>query len=137
MTRAQVAWRWSTARCSFARSSAADRWRSIGSPHTSRGSARSISILRQATLPAADVRIDVHNVFGTVTVLVPEGVEVRMEGGGLFSSEHVDISNSAVLDGAPVIRIRVSGMGGTVYVRTREQRGWVETMLGGGHDQGA
>jgi hypothetical protein len=87
--------------------------------------------LRQATLPAADVSIDVKNVFGTVTVLVPEGVDVRMEGGGLMSSEHVDISNSAVVPGAPVIRVRVSGIGGTVYVRTHQPAGWLETLPGG------
>ena len=87
--------------------------------------------LRQATLPAADVGIDVRNIFGTVTVLVPEGVDVRMEGGGLMSSEHVDISNSAIVHGAPVIRIRVSGVGGTVHVRTHQPPGWTGSLLGG------
>ena len=87
--------------------------------------------LRQATLPAADVSIDVKNVFGTVTVLVPDGVDVRMEGGGLLSSEHVDISNSAVVPGAPVIRVRVSGVGGTVSVRTHQPAGWLATLGGG------
>jgi hypothetical protein len=83
--------------------------------------------LREATLPGADVELDVHNIFGTVTVFVPEGVDVQIEGGGVMSSEKVDVASTrALVPGAPVIRIRVSGFGGTVYVRSQEARGWLD-----------
>jgi hypothetical protein len=88
--------------------------------------------LREATLPGSEVRLDIRNIFGTVTVLVPEGVDVRMEGGGLLASEHVDISNTRLIPNAPVIHIRTSGPGGTVYVRTSEPRGWLESLRSGG-----
>jgi uncharacterized protein DUF1707/cell wall-active antibiotic response 4TMS protein YvqF len=85
--------------------------------------------LRQATLPGPDVEVAIYNFFGTVTVFVPEGVEVSLEGGGLFASQHVDTSNAPLVPGAPVIRIRASGPGGTLYVRTREPRNWLDRVL--------
>jgi hypothetical protein len=87
--------------------------------------------LREATLPGAEVDLAVNNIFGTVTILVPEGVDVRIEGGGLFASQHIDTSNAPLAPGAPIIRIRASGPGGTLYVRNREPRAWIERMLTG------
>jgi hypothetical protein len=77
--------------------------------------------LREATLLAAEVELTIRNIFGTVRVLVPEGVDVRVDGGGLFASQHVDTSPRP-LPGAPVIRIHASGPGGTLYVRTHQPR---------------
>jgi hypothetical protein len=88
--------------------------------------------LREATLPGAEVDLAIHNVFGTVTVLVPEGVDVRIEGGGMFASQHIDTSRAPLAPGAPVIRIRASGPGGTLYVRNHEPRSWAERMLSPG-----
>ena len=87
--------------------------------------------LREARLPGSNAALDIHNIFGTVTVLVPDGVEVRIEGGGLLASQHVDISHATRVPGAPMIVIRASGPGGTIYVRTREPRGWLESILSG------
>ena len=33
--------------------------------------------------------LEVYNLFGTVTVIVPEGVEVVVRGGGLFASQRI------------------------------------------------
>src|SRR5579859_7060198 len=41
--------------------------------------------LRQATLPGSEIELSIQNIFGTVTVVVPDGVEVRIDGGGLFA----------------------------------------------------
>ena len=60
-----------------------------------------------------------RNIFGTVPILVHEGVEVRLSGGGLLASKHVDISPSRLVPGAPIIRIHASGPGGTLYIKTR------------------
>jgi hypothetical protein len=73
--------------------------------------------LREATLPGPEVHLAIRNVFGTVTVIVPEGVDVQLDGGGLFASQHVDIAHTQRLPGAPVIHIHASGPGGTLYVR--------------------
>jgi hypothetical protein len=87
--------------------------------------------LREATLLSAEVELSIRNIFGTVTVLVPEGVDVRVDGGGIFASQHVDTSPRPV-PGAPVIRIHASGPGGSLYVRTHQPRGWRDLLTSGG-----
>jgi uncharacterized protein DUF1707/cell wall-active antibiotic response 4TMS protein YvqF len=74
--------------------------------------------LREARLPGPEVDLTVRNIFGTVTVVVPDGVEVQIDGGGLFASEKIEVSATRPIDGAPVIRIHSSGPGGTIYVRS-------------------
>jgi Cell wall-active antibiotics response 4TMS YvqF len=37
--------------------------------------------LRGATIPSPELELVIYNLFGTVTVLVPEGADVRVEGG--------------------------------------------------------
>jgi hypothetical protein len=73
--------------------------------------------LRTATLPGAEVDLAVRNFFGTVTVIVPEGVDVQIEGGGLFASQYLDASSTTPMPGAPIVRIRASGPGGSLYIR--------------------
>jgi hypothetical protein len=75
--------------------------------------------LRETTLPGSEVELTIRNIFGTVTVLVPAGVDVRLDGGGLLASQHVDVSSTRLVPGAPIIRIHASGPGGTIYIRTR------------------
>jgi hypothetical protein len=87
--------------------------------------------LRQATLEAPEVDIAVHNIFGTVTVLVPEGTDVQVEGGtGLFASLRLDTTTSVPAAGGPVVRIHATGIGGTLNVRTREPKRLVQRLLG-------
>jgi hypothetical protein len=73
--------------------------------------------LRQATVMAPEVDLDLYNLFGTITVVVPEGVNVLVEGGGLFASTYVDPTAASAVHGAPIVRIRLSGPGGTLRVR--------------------
>jgi hypothetical protein len=84
--------------------------------------------LRQARLPGPEVVLEIFNLFGTVTVIVPEGIVVSVEGGGLFASQVIDAPAVPAIAGAPVLRIRVSGPGGTLYVRSREPE--PKTLLG-------
>ena len=74
--------------------------------------------LRQARLDGPDTHIEVQNVFGTVTLLVPEGVEVVVRGGGLFASQKIDAPDRPPISGAPRITIDTRGPGGTLHVRT-------------------
>jgi hypothetical protein len=76
--------------------------------------------LRQARLAGPEVELEIYNLFGTVTVIVPEGIGVSVEGGGLFASQVIDAPGVARVGGAPMLRIRMSGPGGTLHVRTRE-----------------
>ena len=75
--------------------------------------------LRQARLAEADTELRVHNVFGTVTVIVPEGVEVSVAGGGLFASQKIESPEHPPIPGGPRLVIHCSGPGGTLYVRAR------------------
>lgn len=78
--------------------------------------------LREARLSASDTEIAVHNVFGTVTLIVPEGLEVVVRGGGLFASQKIESPQHAPSPGGPRLIIDASGPGGTLYVRSRPPR---------------
>jgi hypothetical protein len=82
--------------------------------------------LREARLRSADIRLQVNNVFGTVTVIVPEGIEVVIEGGGWFASQKVETPAQPPLPGAPRLTIDCRGPGGTLYVRARPS--WKQSM---------
>jgi len=77
--------------------------------------------LRQARLAGEDTALEIHNVFGTVTVIVPEGVEVVVSGGGVFASQRIQSPERAPLAGGPRLAINTRGPGGTLQVRTRAQ----------------
>jgi hypothetical protein len=77
--------------------------------------------LRQARLAGPEVEVDVYNLFGTVTVTAPEGIEVSVHGGGLFASQVIDPPSGPRIPGAPKLRINVHGPGGTLYVRSRPE----------------
>jgi hypothetical protein len=78
--------------------------------------------LRQARLSGNDTEIAIHNVFGTVTVIAPEGIEVIVRGGGMFASQKIESPEAPPLPGGPRLVIDASGPGGTLYVRSRPPR---------------
>jgi hypothetical protein len=86
--------------------------------------------LRQARLSSDDTEIEVYNLFGTVTVIVPEGVEVSVDGGGMFASQVIDSPQVPPVANAPRLRIRLSGPGGTLYVRNRPPASTLEKVIG-------
>jgi hypothetical protein len=51
---------------------------------------------------------------------VPQGIQVTVEGGGMFASQVIEPSAVPPVAGSPQLRIRLSGPGGTLYVRSRE-----------------
>lgn len=75
--------------------------------------------LRQARLDGPETLLEVYNLFGTVTLVVPEGVEVNVRGGGLFASQKIDAPERPAIAGAPRLTIETRGPGGTLHVRTR------------------
>jgi hypothetical protein len=78
--------------------------------------------LRQARLAGPETVLEVYNLFGTVTVIVPEGVEVLVRGGGLFASQKIDSPERPPVGGGPSLTIDVRGPGGTLHVHTRPPR---------------
>lgn len=75
--------------------------------------------LRQARLAGAETVLEVFNLFGTVTLIVPEGVEVVVRGGGLFASQKIESPERLPIAGGPRLTIDARGPGGTLHVRTR------------------
>jgi hypothetical protein len=75
--------------------------------------------LSQARLDGPAVDLEIFNLFGTVTVIVPEGIQVNVSGGGMFASQVIQPPSSAPVAGAPKLRINARGPGGTLYVRSK------------------
>jgi hypothetical protein len=75
--------------------------------------------LRQARLAGPETGLEVYNLFGTVTVIVPDGVEVVVRGGGLFASQKIESPERPPIAGGPRVTIDTRGPGGTLHVRTR------------------
>jgi hypothetical protein len=74
--------------------------------------------LRHAVLPGPEIELDIRSWFGTTTIVVPEGVEVELTGGGLGATCNVDLEGDPGPD-APLVRIHRKGPFGTLNVRNR------------------
>jgi hypothetical protein len=74
--------------------------------------------LRQARLVGPETTLEIYNLFGTVTVIVPQGVEVVVRGGGLFASQKIESPDRPPVANAPRVTIDTRGPGGTLHVRT-------------------
>ena len=79
--------------------------------------------LREARLPGPEVELEIYNLFGTVTVLAPAGIAVEVEGGGMIASQVLEPPARPPPPGAPRLKIRIAGPGGTLHVRSSEERG--------------
>jgi hypothetical protein len=51
-------------------------------------------------------------------VIVPDGVEVLVSGGGLFASQKIESPERAPIAGGPRLATNTRGPGGTLHVRT-------------------
>lgn len=85
--------------------------------------------LRHARLADPETVLEVYNLFGTVTVIVPDGVEVVVRGGGLFASQKIESPERAPVAGGPSVTIDTRGPGGTLHVRTRPPRPTVKRSI--------
>ncbi|MGO9959904.1 MAG: DUF1707 domain-containing protein [Solirubrobacteraceae bacterium] len=85
--------------------------------------------LRQARLAGPETALEVYNLFGTVTVIVPEGVEVVVRGGGLFASQKIESPERPPIASGPRLTIDTRGPGGTLHVRTRPPRPTLKQSL--------
>jgi hypothetical protein len=77
--------------------------------------------LSQARLAGPEVELQIYNLFGTVTVIVPESVDVSVSGGGMFASQVIQPQVAPPVAGAPKLRIHARGPGGTLYVRAKSK----------------
>lgn len=78
--------------------------------------------LGEAAVEAALTTLQVRNLFGTVTILVPEAVRVEIDDGGVMLTNEVALPEAPPPARAPLIRIQTSGIGGTNYIRAMQPR---------------
>lgn len=79
--------------------------------------------LRQAVLPGPEVEIELKTVLGSVEVVLPEGAEVEVTGGGTLFERTLHLDGPPPAPGAPVVRIHVRGALGSATIRDRPSLG--------------
>jgi hypothetical protein len=72
--------------------------------------------LHDAVLSSHVTRIDASTTLGAVTIVVPDGVEVRLSGRAILGAKNSEVATTA-LPGAPVIDVRASVLLGNVTVK--------------------
>ena len=82
--------------------------------------------LRQALLQRRAATVAVTALFGNVSIMVPEGVQVRLTGPAILGSKSSKVRNPAgpANPDAPVIEVRCFILFGTVTARS-PKRGWL------------
>ncbi|MFB9235383.1 DUF1707 domain-containing protein [Plantactinospora siamensis] len=79
--------------------------------------------LQDAQLQHPVTVIEATAVFGSITVFVPEGVDVRLTGSAVFGSKESKMEG-APQHGAPVVEVRCLVRFGSVTVRPPKRRWW-------------
>jgi hypothetical protein len=92
--------------------------------------------LREAQTDADVVEITGKCVFGSVKVIVPEGVEVEMHGASAFSAKAINLAPVPRLPGTPLVRVGVNVYFGELKVRSQGPNSgsplarWVRDVFG-------
>ena len=75
--------------------------------------------LRGALCTDDVIEIEVWSALGNTKVIVPEGVEVELEGFSLLGSRQLRLAPVPRIPGTPLIRLRAYGLLGEVSVRSK------------------
>ena len=75
--------------------------------------------LRQAVIDAPLIVVDALAIMGTVEVIVPEGVQVELQGIAIMGAKTMRMSDTQALEGAPVVRITGLAVLGEIKVRNQ------------------
>jgi hypothetical protein len=73
--------------------------------------------LRGAVIDSPVITIDALAIMGTVEIIVPEGVEVDLEGIAIMGSKELRMSNAPIGQGAPRVRVTGLALMGEIKVR--------------------
>lgn len=79
--------------------------------------------LSEASIEGPSPLVSAVALFGNVTVIVPEGIEVNLQGLPLFGSTRCDTGSTRPLPGSPVVTVRAFAAFGDVQVRLPRDRG--------------
>lgn len=78
--------------------------------------------LRQAEIEGPEVVITAVAFWGGVHVIVPEGIDVQLEGFSFMGGRHLRLRDVPVVPGSPRIRVRGYAVMGGIHVRSRSSR---------------
>jgi len=88
--------------------------------------------LQDAVLTSPVTTIEARTTLGSVTIFVPEGVEVRLSGSAILGSHSCEVGSDP-LPGAPVIEVRARAVLGNVTVKratlTQRIRGTLQDAI--------
>jgi hypothetical protein len=79
--------------------------------------------LTKALIDGAEPVITAVAAFGDVVIVVPDGIEVDVDGVAIFGSKRSEASTAPVVPGSPVIRVHAFAVFGDVLVRPPSRRG--------------
>ncbi len=88
-----------------------------------------VAVFGDCTLDLSEALIDGPNplvtaiaVFGNITVIVPDGIQVALEGVAVFGDKLVSTGAAPPLPGSPVVLVRAFALFGDVKVRAPRER---------------
>ncbi|WP_345632012.1 DUF1707 SHOCT-like domain-containing protein [Rugosimonospora acidiphila] len=105
--------------CVFGESKRIGRWRLPRSLRAVTVFGDSLLDLREVQTDADVVEITGRCVFGSFKVIVPEGVEVELQGSAVFSAKAIELAPVPRLPGTPLIRVSVNGYFSEIKVRSQ------------------
>ena len=79
--------------------------------------------LSEASIEGPNPLITAVAAFGNVTIIVPEGIDVNLQGLPLFGSTRCDTGSAPAVPGSPVVTVRAFAAFGDVRVRLPRDRG--------------
>ena len=68
--------------------------------------------------------------MGEVSIVVPEGVDVRMDGTAIMGEKSVKKLRTPPAPGAPIIHVHAFALMGTVEVKPKKKPGGLQRWLG-------
>lgn len=101
--------------------SAKGRWRPADETHVLALMGGCEVDLRNAEIDNDDVVIKAYAVMGGIEIIVPEGIEVELDGFALMGGNERRIKDVPRLPGTPTVRVRAFSMMGGVVVKSRAQ----------------
>ncbi|HUP87608.1 MAG TPA: DUF1707 domain-containing protein [Acidimicrobiales bacterium] len=78
--------------------------------------------LSEASIEGPNPLVTAAAIFGNITVIVPEGIEVNLQGLPLFGSTRCDTGSAPPVPGSPIVTVRAFAVFGDVRVRLPRDR---------------
>lgn len=86
--------------------------------------------LTEAVPTARETHLNCVSVMGEVSIVVPDGVDVRMDGTAIMGEKTVKKLRTPPVPGAPIIHVHAFALMGTVEVKPKRKPGSLQRWLG-------